>query len=481
MHLRSAREAARTSDPACALLAERMGNATVLIEDGDAYSILRKAHWSQTAWKDPACIISPTSADEVIEAVKILRSNNTPFAIRSGGHSPLPGWADIDNGVLIALRGLADKVYDETTQTVRVGFGSTWNEVYKLLEGHGRGAVGGRAATVGMGFLLGGGLSHLSNAYGFGSDNVVSFELVLANATLVTITAASQPDLFYALKSGENNYGIITHVTLKTYPLGKVWGGTIVYTGEFRDQLMQAFAIYQKSGQLDQKSAVLSYLGINNATAYVSLMYLDAVERPTAFEPFYNISGATVVADTTSIRDSFSSVFDEDINRVVPRWTFGATSFYLDDEMYVDAGKIAQEATKKLAGINGATLVLMPQPISRSMVQASHKSGETPFAVTDREQMWFCINFGWVFASDDAAVGKILMDTLRAIDVVTKQRGLYDSFIFPNDAYSTQDPLRSYGMNTLRRMRGVADKYDPERIFQIKVPGGFKVRTGSGS
>lgn len=73
------------------------------------------------------------------------------------------------------------------------------------------------------------------------------------------------------------------------------------------------------------------------------------------------------------------------------------------------------------------------------------------------------------------------MDTLRAIDVVTKQRGLYDSFIFPNDAYSTQDPLRSYGMNTLRRMRGVADKYDPERIFQIKVPGGFKVRTGSGS
>jgi hypothetical protein len=111
---------------------------------------------SQTAWTNPACIISPTSADEVIEAVKILRSSNTSFAIRSGGHSPLSGWADIDNGVLIALRGLADKAYDETTQTVRVGFGSTWDEVYKLLEGYGRGAVGGRAATVGMGFLLGG-------------------------------------------------------------------------------------------------------------------------------------------------------------------------------------------------------------------------------------------------------------------------------------------------------------------------------------
>jgi hypothetical protein len=90
----------------------------------------------------------------------------------------------------------------------------------------------------------------------------------------------------------------------------------------------------------------------------------------------------------------------------------------------------------------------------------------------------FCINFGWVYASDDAAVGKILVDTLRAIDVLTKQRGLYDPFIFSNDAYSTQDPLRSYGTNILRRMRGVADKYDPQRAFQIQVPGGFKVRTG---
>jgi hypothetical protein len=92
----------------------------------------------------------------------------------------------------------------------------------------------------------------------------------------------------------------------------------------------------------------------------------------------------------------------------------------------------------------------------------------------------FCINLGWNFASDDAAVGKILMDTLRAIDVLTKQRGLYDRFIFANDAYSTQDPLRSYGMNILRKMRGAANKYDPQGIFQTQVPGGFKVRTGSG-
>jgi hypothetical protein len=118
--------------------------------------------------------------------------------------------------------------------------------------------------------------------------------------------------------------GVLTHVTLKTHPLGKVWGGTIVYYGEFRDELMKAFATYQQHGQLDQKSAILSYLAINNATAYVSLAYMDAVERPSVFAPFYNISGATIVADTTAIRDSYSSLFEQDIDRVVPRFVLCA-------------------------------------------------------------------------------------------------------------------------------------------------------------
>ncbi|KAL6702551.1 hypothetical protein ACN47E_001548 [Coniothyrium glycines] len=468
------------SSSACSQLESQLGNATVLATDIATYNIERRAHWSQTAWKDPTCIVSPRSTNEVVKALKILRATNSTFAIRSGGHSPLAGWADIDDGVLISLKRMNEKVYSEASQTVQIGFGSTWDEVYKFLEIHGRTAVGGRAATVGMGYLLGGGLSHLSNEYGFGSDNVVAYELVLANTTMVTACATTYPDLFYALKSGANNFGIVTHVTLKTYPLGKVWGGTIVYYGAFRDELMRAFAIYQRQGQLDQNSAVLSYLAINNATAYVSLAYTAPVERPAVFAPFYNISGATIVADTTGIKDNYSSLFDQDIDRVVPRWTFGATTFYLDEKTYMDAAKIAQDAVQRLSAVNGATLVLMPQPISRSMVQKSRANGDTPFAVHDREQMWFCINVGWNLKADDEAVGQVLMDIIGAIETMTKQRGLYDPFIFSNDAYRTQDPLRSYGMNTLRKMRGTADKYDPDRIFQTRVPGGFKVRSGSG-
>lgn len=87
---------------------------------------------------------------------------------------------------------------------------------------------------------------------------------------------------------------------------------------------------------------------------------------------------------------------------------------------------------------------------------------------------------GWNLESDDEAIGNILMETLGAIDTMTKQRGLYDRFIFPNDAYHRQDPLKSFGANAFRKMRGIASTYDPDRVFQTQVPGGFKLWTKSG-
>jgi FAD/FMN-containing dehydrogenase len=128
------------------------------------------------------------------------------------------------------MANINDKVYDPSTETVRVGFGSIWIDVFKFVEEYGRMVVGAREPTVGMGFLLGGnayiifrsiareqelivcnlgGVSHLSNAYGFAVDNVVSYDIVLANGTAVTASATSHSELFFSLKAGTNNYGKI--------------------------------------------------------------------------------------------------------------------------------------------------------------------------------------------------------------------------------------------------------------------------------
>jgi hypothetical protein len=106
-------------------------------------------------------------------------------------------------------------------------------------------------------------------------------------------------------------------VTLKTYPQEKVWGGIIIYSIDQIDKVMAAIAEYQFQGQLDPKSAILPYVAVNNFNAiFISFVYLDAVDRPAAFEPFYTIPS---LSDDTKIHTNFSAAIAEVIDKVLPR------------------------------------------------------------------------------------------------------------------------------------------------------------------
>lgn len=143
------------------------------------YTTLADENWSQTAWKLPTCIVLPTTTAETQEVVKILVANNVSFAIRSGGHSPNPFDANINDGVLISTEMLNNQVsYDPSTNSVSFGTGLRWDTVYSALDPYNVTLVGGRVMTVGVGgLILGSGLSYLSDLYGMVCDNVLSFEV----------------------------------------------------------------------------------------------------------------------------------------------------------------------------------------------------------------------------------------------------------------------------------------------------------------
>lgn len=96
--------------------------------------------------------------------------------------------------------------------------------------------------------------------------------------------------------------GIVTHLDQKTYEMGKVWGGTVIYSANYSEDFMAAMADYQQDGQLDTKSAILPYLAVTNDTILSTMVYLDDVEKPDAFAPFYDIPS---VQDGTQIYDNF--------------------------------------------------------------------------------------------------------------------------------------------------------------------------------
>jgi FAD/FMN-containing dehydrogenase len=198
------------------------------------------AYWDVRANLSPACIFLPTTADEISNALDIFQTCYAQFAVRGGGHMNVsnsaswgqsvhgqliigqyPGSNSIDGGVLLALEKL--DTIKVNAEYVEVGPGLTWYDVYEALEPYGRVTIGGRMKTIGVpGLSLIGGFHYFNNKYGYAMDNVLSYDVILGNGTQVVANKTSHPDLFWALKGGANNYGIVTKFTLKTYTIPKI-------------------------------------------------------------------------------------------------------------------------------------------------------------------------------------------------------------------------------------------------------------------
>ncbi|KAL9012925.1 MAG: hypothetical protein Q9173_002346 [Seirophora scorigena] len=458
----------------CGILNAYRDKDLVTAQDGQEYVSEAQQHWSPTAWGHPNCIFEPTTIPEVQFFVGLLAITGTTYAIRSGGHSPFKDFASTDNGVLIAMHQMKTVEYDAASETVRLSMGNTWEDVYGALIPHQRVVVGGRLAPVGMALITGGGLSHYSNDKGFASDNVVDFELVLADGSLVHANATHHSDLWWAMKAGQNNFAIITHITTKAYPLGAVWGGLRQWNASQLDAVSDAFAEYQREGQLDTKSSVIPDLVPTNGTLFITLIYFGPVtERPKAFDPFYRIPA---VSDNSKAHPNFLDLISVGPPQVVPRFSYGFSNLYLDNSTtYRDVMRLCAQQGEKMKQVNGGTQVLIPQPISKSMIDVAQHTGGRPQGLKPRAQLWMNMSWGWNLAKDDAYVYALIKETYKKVDQLTKSRGLYDPYVFLNDAFPDQKVLRSYGEDNFQRLVQVSKKYDPTQMFQKQVPGGFKL------
>jgi len=168
---------------------------------------------------------------------------NTVFATRSGGHNPNPGFASVDSrGVLIDLSQLKEITLNHDHSYLSTGPGNHWDQVYRFLSTHEVTVLGGRVPGVGVGgVLLGGGLSWLSGHYGLACDNVLEYEVVLSNATIVKASAQVNSDLFWALKGGGANFGIVTKFILRTVPVEQFWFASLTFSPNQTEAVRQHF------------------------------------------------------------------------------------------------------------------------------------------------------------------------------------------------------------------------------------------------
>jgi FAD/FMN-containing dehydrogenase len=168
----------------------------------------------------PALIVTCESADDVARCIAFARANDVPVAVRGGGHNG-GGLGVVDDGLVIDLAGINEVAVDEQSNTVRVGGGCTWGEVDRVTAEYGRATPSGVISTTGVGGLtLGGGLGHLTRRYGLTIDSLIGAEVVLADGSIVHASASEHPELFWALRGGGGNFGVVTSFEFRTHPVG---------------------------------------------------------------------------------------------------------------------------------------------------------------------------------------------------------------------------------------------------------------------
>ena len=175
--------------------------------------------------KRPALIARCASLGDVSRAIAFARDHDLLLAIRGGGHNGA-GLGTCDDGVVIDLSLLKDIQVDPAARTVRVGGGCTWGEVDQATGEHGLATPSGIISTTGVGGLtLGGGLGHLTRKCGLAIDNLLEAELVLASGERVRANAEEHPDLYWAIRGGGGNFGVVTSFLFRLHEVGTVIAG----------------------------------------------------------------------------------------------------------------------------------------------------------------------------------------------------------------------------------------------------------------
>jgi FAD/FMN-containing dehydrogenase len=236
---------------------------------------------------------------DVSLAVLTVQVTQCQFAVKSGGHAAFTGASNINDGLTIDLMKLNQVTVSEDKTQTSIGPGNTWFDVYTKLEVMGFSVIGGRVSGIGVGGLtLGGGISFFSGRYGWACDNVNTYEVVFSDGSIHEVTYATYPDLYFALRGGGNNFGIVTRFDLVTFEQGDLWAGTetFIYNNETAAALNEAFYYIDINAPSDPYAQViLAYAYVQSINTYIiasDLQYGKPVVNPPILQNFTAVSGS---------------------------------------------------------------------------------------------------------------------------------------------------------------------------------------------
>ncbi|KAJ7108931.1 FAD dependent oxidoreductase [Mycena crocata] len=457
----------------CKAIQSRISSASAVFYPTDVQGNYTQdlLHWALSSTQSSLCTVEPGTAADVSIIIRLLGSTRTPFAVKGGGHAMNQGFSST-TGVHIAMSRFSRVKYDAASETAEIGSGLIWDDVYAALDPFGVNVVGGRASGIGVaGFTLGGGYSFKTNQFGLTVDTVTEFELVKPNGDVVCVTASAEPDLFFALKGGLNNFGIVTKFTLKTFPQGKVWGGYMLYGADQIPAVTAAVARFS-SNVTDPKAALLpSYSSLEPfGTVVVNIMFYDGPTPPAGiFDEFLAIPTLVTDIDTRSFLELVQA---PPASETTGRGAFHTVSVRELTPNLIDA--ILNETNFWASKLNpeGATFISTAiEPFLPSIY--THNTIPTAFPGSSAAFLPLNLYFAWTPATADATFQDAIRQSAAHITQVAIAEGqvLEKLPLYSNYALFDTPLTRLYGAN-LPRLQAIKKKVDPRDVMGLA--GGFK-------
>ncbi|KAK0625504.1 hypothetical protein B0T17DRAFT_600017 [Bombardia bombarda] len=462
-------------------------NLVLLHPSTSEYEARQSSYWSSSAKQlSPSCIIQPRNAGEVGKALRILTTTKTSFAIRSGGHMQWAGANSIGpHGVTIDLGLLSWTRYDAASDTVDLGPGGVWRDVYHELHSHGRVVAGGREGNVGVaGLILGGGNTFFTPRAGFACDNVVEFEVVLADGSVVTADGKGEnADLFWALKGGGNNFGIVTNFKMKTFVTGQIWAGLTFYPKQVTQPAAQALVEFTDGMESDPDSNLLCFFAYTPQFKDVGIATMSVqvagVEKAPAYDKWLALPSIMTTCKMTTVPELVSDPANNLPRQYHDIWF--TASFKNDVRIIAKAAELHEAMVDEFKAFipdGDFWTQCLFQPLPTLFGRRSAEAGGNTMGVERQKHNGVLFQAAAMVRTpeQEAFAYPKVRDWIAAVRefAATIEDGNLE-WVYLNYSDRSQNPLGSYGLENVGRLAKIAAKYDPEGVFQKLCPGGFKI------
>jgi FAD/FMN-containing dehydrogenase len=437
-----------------------------IIRPSDAGYDDARTIWNAMIDKYPALIARCKNTDDVIQAVNLARDHNLLLSVRGSGHN-VAGNAVCDGGLMIDLTLMKDIHVDLESGTATAQPGVVFGEMDRATQPYGLAVPGGIVSETGIaGLTLGGGFGWLTRKYGFTCDNLISAEVVTADGRLLTASAAENSDLFWGIRGGGGNFGIVTSFEYQLCPVGpEVLAGLIIYPIEAAADVLRFYRDFTASTPEE-----LGALAVFRLAPPAPSIPEDLHGKPVlAIMVCYVGDVEEAERVVQPLRDFGSPIVD-----AIKRQPFAAYNSSLDSGQPVGkhyywkseyVTEIADGAIETLVGFAAN----MTSPFTRLAVfqlgGATRRYDEQAMAMSHREAEYIiAINTGWADPEETEKQMEWTRDLWTAIGPFSSG-GVYVNFLSADDG---QDRVRAaYGAAKFERLGRLKAKYDPQNLFRM--------------